>query len=348
MKAWGSNTLGQLGDGTTSDSTTPVAVTMLAASVKSTAGGGAHSLARLINDTVQSWGSNNSGQLGDGTTNDSATPVAVTGLSDVDAVAGGGSHSTALLRDGTVRAWGSNSSGQLGDGTTNDSPTPVPVSSLSSVIAIACGGEHSLALLDDGGVSAWGSNLFGQLGDGTTNDSATPVSVTGVTNAIGIAAGHDHSLAVLADGTVQAWGAGGSGQLGDGSGNDSTTPVIPVITDVIAVAAGSGGNFSLAVQSDGTVQAWGDNSSGQLGDGTTTDSLSTVAVNGLASAVLAVAAGSSHSVALLSDNTVQAWGANASGQLGDGSTTDNTTPVSVSGLTAVIGLGAGDAHSLSV
>ncbi|QDY75619.1 RCC1 domain-containing protein [Streptomyces qinzhouensis] len=351
MDGWGANTFGQLGDGTTTDRATPVAVTGLAGAVLTTAAGGGHSLARLSDGSVQCWGNNSNGQLGDGTTTSSATPVTVGGLSGVNAVAGGANHSLALLGDGTVRAWGANASGQLGDGSTSDSSAPVTTGGFpDTVIKVACGGGHSLALLNNGDVMAWGDNTSGQLGDGTLNDSSTPVAVQGVANAVDIAGGSGHSLAVLADGDVLAWGANGSGQLGDGTTtNNPHAAAVVNLTGVTAVAAGSGGNFSLAlIGDDGSVQAWGDNSSGQLGDGTTTDSTAPVAVQNLASAVSALSAGSSHSLALLSGRTLQAWGANGSGQLGDGTTTDSTSPVSVTGESGIVSLAAGDAHGLAV
>ncbi|MEU6986380.1 hypothetical protein ABZ946_23565 [Streptomyces sp. NPDC046324] len=351
MDGWGANTLGQLGDGTNNPSTAPVPVTMLAAAVRTTAAGGGHSLARLDGDTVQCWGDNSSGQLGDGTNTPSNVPVTVSGLSGVNAVTGGGSHSLALLGDGTVMAWGDNGFGQLGDGTNNPSNVPVGAGAFpDTVVKVACGGVHSLALLNSGEVMTWGDNSSGQLGDGTNNPSTVPVTVSGVINAVDIAGGRDHSLAVLADGTVLAWGGNGSGQLGDGTNNPSSVPVgVFNLTGVSAVAAGSGGNFSLALLGDdGTVQAWGDNSGGQLGDATNNPSNVPVAVQNLASAVLALAAGSSHSLALLSDNTLQAWGDNGFGQLGDGTTSPSNVPVTLSSPNAVISLAAGDSHSLTV
>src|SRR6266851_2418171 len=150
------------------------------------------------------------GQLqlqGDGTTNASDLPVAVSGLSGAVAVSGGGSHSLALLGDGTVRAWGSNGSGQLGDGTTTGpetcvearpcSRTPVAVSGLSGVVAISAGGSHSLALLSNGTVRAWGNNGSGQLGNGTTTTSDVPVVVSGLSAVVAVSAGGEHSLALL-------------------------------------------------------------------------------------------------------------------------------------------------------
>jgi len=358
--AWGRNEYGQLGDGTRTDRFTPVQVKGPGGSdwltdVQAVAAGGYHSLALKTDGTVWAWGRNNGGQLGDGTTTDRLTPVQVVGpggsdwLTDVQAVAAGVGHSLALKTDGTVWAWGWNEFGQLGDGTTTNSSTPVQVVGpggsgwLTDVQAVAAKWGHSLALKTDGTVWAWGGNWCGQLGDGTTTNSSTPVQVVGpggsgwLTDVQAVAAGVEHSLALKTDGTVWAWGRNEYGQLGDGTTTDRYMPVqvkgpggSDRLTDVKAVAARW--DHSLALKTDGTVWAWGRNNSGQLGDGTTTDRLTPVQVvgpggSGWFTDVQAVAAGLHHSLALKTDGTVWAWGANWYGQLGDGTTTDSSTPV---------------------
>jgi alpha-tubulin suppressor-like RCC1 family protein len=187
--AWGNNQWGQLGDGTTTDRTTPVQVSGLS-DVKAVDGGGLHSLALKNDGTVWAWGSNGNGQLGDGTDTDRTTPVRVSGLSDVKAIAAGGSRSLALKNDGTVWDWGALTN------THCCSTTPVQVSSLSGVQAIAAGGFHSLALKNDGTLWAWGENGTGQLGDGTTTYRTTPVRVSSLSGVQAIAAGDNHGLAV--------------------------------------------------------------------------------------------------------------------------------------------------------
>ena len=180
--------------------------------------------------------------------------------------------------------------------------------------------------MSDGTVLAWGVNSAGQLGDGTTIGKATPVQVSGLgpgSGVIAIAAGRQ-SLAVKSDGTVLAWGPNSSGQLGDGTTISKTTPVqvsgLGPGSGVVAIAAAL--VHSMALKADGTVLAWGTNSSGQLGDGTLTPRLTPVQVSGLGdgSGVIAIAPHGAFSLALKSDGTVLAWGANASGQLGDGTT----------------------------
>ena len=310
------------------------------------AAGGDHSLASTLDGTVWAWGANWYGQLGDGTTTSSNTPVQVSGLTGVIAVAGGWAHSLALKDDGTVWAWGDNSSGQLGDGTTTSSGTPIQVSELSGIIAIAAGGSHSLALKKDGTVWAWGWNYSGQLGDGTTTDSSTPAPVSGLNGAMAIAGGGLHSLALKGDGTVWAWGANWYGQIGDDTTTDSHTPVqVSGLSGIQAIAAGDA--HSLALTSDGTVWAWGWNDSGTLGDGTTDGRLSPVEVIGLGGG-RAIAAGSAHSLAVGPDRAVYAWGSSGSGQVGDGTTDDRPTPVRLPTPTAVVAVAAGYLHSLAL
>ncbi len=195
----------------------------------------------------------------------------------------------------------------------------------------------------------WGYNLWGQLGDGSTADRSTPVQLPLPTGVVALSGGYYHTLALQNGGRVYAWGRNADGQLGIGSSDGDPHPYaaeVPGLSTVTAIAAGA--FHSLALRSDGSVWAWGWNDTGQLGDGTTTTRLSPVQVLPPGSGVVAIAAGYGHSLALKSDGTVLAWGYNAEGQLGDGTTSQHETPLPVLGLADVTAIGAGWFHSLAV
>lgn len=218
--AWGNNSSGQLGDGSTSVRIVPTRVRNLTG-VVDIAAGGLHSLALTEDGTVWAWGRNATGQVGDGTTQPRLQPVQVAGLTDVVAVAASNSTSYALRADGTVWAWGANFAGLVGDGTTEHRLEPVQVVGLTDVVAI----DPATAVRSDGTVWAWGANQFGQVGDGTTETRHAPVQVTGVDDVVEVAAGSGHRLALEADGQVWAWGNNGDGQLGDDTTENRTVPV---------------------------------------------------------------------------------------------------------------------------
>ena len=340
VSAWGGGYEGELGNGTTQNSDLPVAVNGLGSGATAVAAGGEHSLALLSNGTVMAWGGNRNGQLGDGSTEKSNVPVAVSGLSGVTAVAAGGLHSLALLSNGTVMAWGRNYYGQLGDGTTANSDVPVAVSGLSGVIAIAAGRENSVALLSNGTVMGWGE----YLGGAGHENSDVPVAVSGLSGVTAIATGGDTGLALLSNSTVMGWGSAQDGKLGGGTG-----PAPLVIEGLSGVTAVACGDFSCyAVLSNGRVMAWGEGKDGELGDGKTTSSTSPVAVSGITSAT-AIAAGYADGLALLSNGTAMAWGGNDNGDLGDGTENGNSyVPVQVSNVSEATAITAGWSHDLAV
>jgi alpha-tubulin suppressor-like RCC1 family protein/Ca2+-binding RTX toxin-like protein len=312
----------------------------------SIATGSAHALALKNVGTVWTWGLNEYGQLGNGTTTDNQLPTQISTLTGIVALATGENHSLVLKSDGTVWAWGLNDYGQLGDGTTTTRLTPVGISGLINVTALAAGASHSLLIKSDETVWAWGRNDNGQLGNGTTTSSTIPVQSGSLADITAITAGSEHSMALASDGTVWTWGANAYGQLGNGTTANSTSPIeVTTLSGVTGIAAGS--FHSLALKNDGTVWSWGLNTHGQLGNGTTTNQSAPVQVIGL-SGVTSIAAGSAHSLALTSFGTVWSWGLNDEGQLGDGTTTNRTTPAQISSLSNVVAIAAKDKHSMAL
>jgi alpha-tubulin suppressor-like RCC1 family protein len=396
---WGNNFGGQLGDGTTTDSSTPISVTGGALTNKTvtdiTAGGG-HTCALISDGTVTCWGWNDNGQLGDGTTTDSSTPISVTGGAltnkTVNDITASLRHTCALLSDGTAACWGWNQFGQLGDGTTTDSSTPVALTSGATFTSITAGWTYTCVVFDDGSASCWGhtyygqgnvyggalagkavssisasrdhaclvttdgivacvgANSLGQLGNASRTNSIIPVAVTADAltgkTVSSVAVAGNHSCAVLSDGAAACWGQNPSGELGNGTTNSSSTPVTVTGGALIAkkvISITAGGSFfyqniyrghTCAVLSEGTAACWGWNEFGQLGSGSTSNSTIPVAVTGGAltdKIVTSIAASSSHTCAVLSDGSVACWGSNRSGQLGNGTTTNSTIPVAVTG-----------------
>jgi PKD repeat protein/alpha-tubulin suppressor-like RCC1 family protein len=347
--AWGSNTFGQVGDGSGVNQTAPVVLPTLQGAL-AVAAGDSHSLAIKGDQTVWAWGKNDAGQLGDGTTTLRTTPVQVQGLGGIVGVAAGGSHSIALKNDRTVWAWGLNTSGQLGIGAPGNKLSPVQVTDLTGASTGAAGGQHSLAIIDCQ-IYGWGDNTYGQVGDGTNTARYSPVAIAHPGCASDVAAGGNHSLAIVdSDDTqiVYGWGLNDHGQVGDGTtANRNTVQAIVALQDVFVQAIAAGGSHSLALTYDGTVYAWGANESGQLGDGTTIEHHTPTLVPGLSS-IVAIAAGGSHSFFLDWSGTIWACGANASGQLGHGDTTNHLTPVKVINLWGVSSGEGGSAHSVAV
>jgi alpha-tubulin suppressor-like RCC1 family protein len=363
--AWGWNYNGQLGNGTFTDSATPVVVPGLTG-ITAVSAGSDFSLVLKSDGTVWDWGANYTGQLGNGKFTGSdhsfATAAPVKRLTGMVAISAGGEHSLALKSDGTVWDWGWNEYAQLGNGTHMDNATPAAVSGLTGVVAISAGQDHSLVLKSDGTVWAWGDNRFGQLGNGTFTTTTpygipTPAKVPGLTGIVAISAGGVHNLALKSDGTLWAWGENDFGELGNGTFTTSDPrgiaipAVVPGLTGVTAIAGG--GYHSLVLKSDGTVWAWGDNRFGQLGNGTFTPNApygtaTPAQVPGL-TGIVAIASGNTyHSLALKSDGTLWTWGDNEYGQLGNGTVTDSATPARVPGLTGVVTVAAGFGHSLAL
>ena len=316
--------------------------------------GSSHTCARNSLGAVACWGRNDDGQLGDGSTTKSNTPVPVFNLTNAVAIAAGKYHTCAVLSTGGAMCWGSDSNGQLGDGGTNtDRHTPVDVKNLTNAIAITAGDGHTCALLSTGKVKCWGLNRDGQLGDNSTTDRHTPVDVKNLTNAVAIATAHSHMCALLSTGGVKCWGSDSIGQLGDGEGIGGLQD-IPVdvdgITDAVAIAAGH--YHTCAVLSTGGAKCWGENNYGQLGDGTNNNRYTPEDVLGIDNAV-AIDIMYRHTCAVLSTGGAKCWGSNSNGQLGDNSTqvrqnSFQDTPVPVLGIDNAVAIALGTSHTCAL
>ena len=333
--AWGSNSHGQLGDGTTTDKTSPVRIGKDTKWVAISAGLN-HSLALKSDGTLWAWGNNSNGQLGNGTKVNKTAPVRIGKDTKWIAVEAGDHHSVALKSDGTLWAWGNNSHGQLGDGSTVDRTTPVRVGKDDNWARVSAGAYHTVALKKDMTLWTWGDNSHGQLGDGSTVDKIAPVRIGADARWFAVSAGDYHTVALnwCADCwttfSLWAWGYNAHGQLGDGTTTDKASPV-RIGTDTTWTKVSTGSNHAVALKKDGSLWAWGVDDKGQLEDGTKENKNSPVRM-GTDANWFSISAGAMHSLAMKSDNTLWSWGWNEHGQLGDGARAEKATPGQLSGF----------------
>jgi alpha-tubulin suppressor-like RCC1 family protein len=266
--AWGDNEFGQLGDGTTKNRAAPTPVGADSSWAFASAGD-RHSVAIKTDGTLWAWGDNFSGELGDGTTSTRSVPTRVGTDTRWASVSAGADYTLAVKTDGTLWAWGDNSTGELGDGTTTTRSVPTQVGTGTLWVSATAGYDHSVAVRTDRTLWAWGDNSAGQLGDGSTTSRLVPAQVGTDTGWASVAAGYQYTVAAKADGTLWTWGGNTSGQLGDGTTTPRSTPAqVGNGAGWASVAAPSANETTVAVKTDGTLWAWGNNYSGQLGDGT--------------------------------------------------------------------------------
>ena len=334
VQCWGDNEVGALGNGTTTNSSTPVPVSGLSSGVAAVSAGGFHTCALTAAGAVLCWGNNADSELGDGTTTDRLTPTPVSGLSSgVVAISAGTYHTCALTSSGGVRCWGFNGYGELGDGTNVERLTPVSVSGLSSGVAnVAAGGYHTCAVTLGGAVRCWGLGGAGQNGSATGLDAWTPTNVAGLTSVAGVVAGYEHTCALTSAGAVQCWGYNGYGQLGDGSRTTTASPVAVSGLSSGVKAITAGGLHTCALTVAGVMKCWGDNEWGQIGDGTTTSPTLPEPVAANARNFTAIAGGYEHTCAVTMAGGVRCWGHNQAGQVGGGTLPLEMTAVAVFGF----------------
>lgn len=343
LACWGSNNSGELGNGASgsgADRSSPVPVAALN-HVVSFLAGGLRTCALEDNNSVWCWGFN----PGDGTTGANSGPIELLGLGNVVQLAGAGYHGCTLDTAGNARCWGLNNHGQLGDGTTADRLSPAPVVGLGQVLAVDANVYHTCAVKADGSAMCWGSNALGELGDGAfgTNaakddaDRSLPVAVRNLRDVAVVRTGITFTCALRTNGSVSCWGTSYAGQLGDGSFGAAAGKAVPGpvsgLTDATSLVTGT--DHACALRATGAVVCWGNNTHGQIGDGTSAPGTMKpvpvpVVVSGLVD-VVAIGAGSSFTCALSAQGSVKCWGANSNGQLGDATTEEKTLPSDVAG-----------------
>jgi len=266
----------------------------------------------------------------------------------VSASSGVGRYTVAIKTDGTLWAWGGNWDGVLGDGTTISREVPVQIGAATNWASVTASGTHTVAIRTDGTLWAWGRNWHGELGDGTTITlRINPTQIGTATSWASVSAGHGRTVAIRTDGTLWAWGRNWYGELGDGT---TITPrinptQIGTATNWTYVSAGS--MHTVAMRTDGTLWAWGNNSRGQLGDDTITHRNTPVQI-GTYTDWAYVSAGSEHTIAIKTDGSLWAWGSNSRGQLGDGTTIDRSTPVRIGTATNWAYVSAGQSHTMAI
>jgi hypothetical protein len=328
VRCWGQNTYGQLGNGTKTDSTTPVTVSGVSDAVTVTSGD-RFSCALKRDGTVSCWGWDSTGAI------NSNVAVSV-GMTGAVTMTSGMLHTCALKLDGTVWCWGVNNYGQLGDGTHNNAGGPVRVAGLDHVVSIGAGTFHSCAVKNDGSLWCWGVSETGAMGDALYFQSPiTKASkVVEVSDVVSVSGRNDGSCAVKKSGGAVCWGFNNVGQNGDGTDNYSGTPVAVTGLSAGVSTIASGDKTTCAIKTGGGILCWGRNL-GQLGNGTTTPFATTPqAVSGLSTGVVSasVSPRGQHTCAATQDGSAWCWGDNAYGNLGNGTKISSASPVKVSGL----------------
>jgi alpha-tubulin suppressor-like RCC1 family protein len=339
--SWGDNESGQIGDDTMTtynqwgqlenDNTRTFPVRIGTASNWSSVSAGQHHTVAIRTDgTLWSWGNNEQGQLGDGTTTRRTSPIRIGTDSNWAFAAAGGYHTVAVKTDGTLWAWGNNEHGRLGDGTATRRTSPTRIGIETNWATVSAGWQHTVAVKRDGTLWAWGNNEDGRLGSVWAecccdmSHSTVPVQIGTETNWAFVSAGWRHTTALRTDGSLWAWGFNNTGQIGDGTTVGRFAPVrVGTNNDWIAVSAGN--NHTLAVRIDGSLWAWGYNADGRLGDGSTNNRSNPLRINmppGWNAAL--VSAGGSHTMVIGADNMLMGWGGGWNGRQLGGNSSDGS------------------------
>ncbi len=321
--AWGQNTYGQLGDGTTTNRRAPVQIGT-SNNWQSVAAAQLHTLALKTDGTLWAWGNNGYGQLGDGTTTDRSTPVQIGTANDWQSIAVGDQHSYAIKTNGTLWGWGLNGTYQLGDGTNVNKLVPTQLGTATNWKSVTGGSNSGLGLRTNGTIWSWGANSSGQIGDNTTTWRSLPVQIGTATDWKYIHSKGANCYAIKTNGTLWGWGINTDGRLGNGGSANTLTPVqINGATNWKAVYT-SGGN-TLGFKTNNTLWVWGSNTQGELGNGNT-NYVSTPTAVGFEVNWVSAGGGDRYSVLLNSEGKVFTCGWGPQGQLGAGTINQRNTP----------------------
>jgi alpha-tubulin suppressor-like RCC1 family protein len=310
---------------------------------RSVSSGSFHTCAIKTNNTLWTWGKNNSGQLGDGTIIQKTVPTQVGTAQDWSKISSGYTYTMCIKTDGTLWAWGDNTYGQLGNNSILPLNIPTQVGTDNDWSTVSSGAFHTLATKTNGSLWAWGFNNSGQLGDGTSANQIVPIRVGTDNDWAKVNAGLYHSIALKQNGTLWTWGKNDSGQLGDGTTAQRNAP-IQIGTDTW-IDISRGDSHTVAIKSNNTLWSWGGNAAGQLGNGTTNPTLPVITALlspvqiGTATNWQSVTSKVVHNLAVKTDGSLFVWGNNPYGQLGNGvySPTPTTNPIAITCPTSVLG-----------
>jgi alpha-tubulin suppressor-like RCC1 family protein len=340
LYAWGYNQTGAMGDGSTTDKSSPVQIGSLLTWKNPPHIGKATSAAVDNEGRLWTWGRGSNGALGHGNTTTLSSPTQVGALTTWQSVQVGATACLAVKTDGTLWSWGLNTAGQLGLGNTTNYSSPVQVGALTTWLTVAGGQYFSAAIKTDGTLWAWGNNSQGSLGNSAIGTNiSSPIQVGALTNWLRVAAGAYMCAAIKTDGTIWTWGYNTVGQLGQGNTTRTSSPVqVGALTTWTSIEPG--GYTVLALKTDGTLYAWGNNNYGDLGVGDTTNRSSPTQVGSLTTWASAASFGN-NGIAIKTDGTLWTWGRNNYGSLGLGNTTQYSSPVQVGTNTNWSGVAGG-------
>jgi alpha-tubulin suppressor-like RCC1 family protein len=298
---------------------------------------------------LYSWGNNSSGQLGLGNRTNYSSPKQLGALTDWLTITGGYIYAIAIKTDGTLWAWGGNSAGHLGLGNTTSYSSPKQVGSLTGWLSIASGYTHNLAIKTNGTLWSWGANNAGQLGLGNTTNYSSPKQIGALTTWASLGSNQYSSLAIKTDGTLWSWGSNTYGNLGLGNTTKYSSPKqVGSLTDWLKVAASVSGYTTLAIKTNGTLWAWGQNNVGQVGNNATSTINSPVQIGALTT-WSQLSSQQQSSLVIKTDGTLWAWGINYYGNLGlNNATYAYSSPKQVGSLTTWSSIKAGRNNALAL